>query len=261
MASPSRKIRNITAPMVKVFVGSIQTAAFSYSGAHPDKTSEVVWAECLEQAKRFYSDITVDEIIEAFRLAGSGQWKDRELDLAAYSGQFTVTTFCNVMNEYTRDRNKVKAAVDKVLGQWTEGHLEEVTRKKNEKARGQVLEAFHKLKDDISNGGRVPELDEIRLFWFDLLKDTGVLDLPRETKVFLWDKSAELVKTDLSRPRDRYEANTFKAIFKALEEGSVPDDYQSKRKAKYKRLIIQAALKTPLTPSQDRTDTKNRFSE
>lgn len=231
--------------MIPIFLGSLQTAAFSYCGADPDRTSEVVWSECLEQAKTFYADITVDEVLEAFRLAGSGQWKDRGLKIAAYSGQFTVTIFCDIMNEYTQDRNKVKAAVDKVLGQWTEDHLEEANRRKNEKAKEQVRAEFLALKAGVLDGSRnVPDLEDVRLFWFDMLKDSGLLDLPKDLKVELWRKSEELTRRELSQPRDRYEANAFRAIFKALEAGSIPSDFQSKREAIYKRLIIQASLTT-----------------
>jgi hypothetical protein len=260
MASPSRKIRNLNGPTVKHFVGSIQTAAVSYCGADPDRTSEVVWSECLEQAKRFFADVTVDEILEAFRLAAAGQYPD--VNLAAYRGQMTATIFCEVLAAYTTDRNKVKIAVDKVLGQWTQDNLKDAVERKNELARMQVVKDFKELRDKVAAGKTpVPDVEEIRLFWFDFLKDTGLLDLPREVKVVLWDKALDLVKIDLSKPSDRYEANTFRALFKQLEAGTIPNTVQGKREAKYKRLIIQKALCQPVTPGSDRTDQKNFFSE
>lgn len=239
--SPKRKIRNSS---VETITAALFSTAISYCSADPNKTSELVWAECLELAGRYYSDCTTDEILEAFRMAGAGKYP--EIDFAAYRGQFSATIFCKVMNRYVEDRNRIKSVVDGFLEALNDEKRQQITTEKNAAAAVETLKKFDALKESISKGiAKAPEIEQIPLYWFDAVYPAGRLNFPREEKALLWEKALEMTKADLSRARStagQYARGGFDAMLQAIERNQENGDVQAKRENFYKKLLLYRAL-------------------
>lgn len=241
LGSITSRVRNLAPKHAEDQINAaVIVAATSYCGAHPDHTSTTVWKECVGHVIRFYPDIMVEEIMEAFRLASTGKWSD--LDLNAYRGQFTVNLFASVMKEYAQDRASIRIAVDGALAEMTEEHLKEVEAEKNRAAADGFFAEFQDLKAR----GIVPELAWIRFFWFNALRDRGALDsVDRSQKEQLWKESFSILmqeKQDFSGSNRIQTMSTVNLLTKMYQNGTTPEEWKGLRETIYKKLIIRQAL-------------------
>jgi hypothetical protein len=226
---------------VEQMTSAVITAAVSYCGANPKGTPEFVWTESVGQLHKFFGDLTIDEILEAFRLAANNQFPD--VNLTAYAGQFSVKVLSDVLLAYIKDRNKVKVAVHGVLAQWVEDHLERVREEKDRKAREQFFQDFTALK----SSGVVPDLDNIRFFWFATLAERGVFDpIPRERREELWKQAWQILRVGIQREiqTDRtMKVVSLRRQLDNLKDGEHPETERDKATGIYQKLLIVEALK------------------
>lgn len=247
-ASPSGKIK----ALLEVGTGkehitaAVLTAAVSYCGANPNRTSDLVWTECVNQLARFFGDLCVNEILEAFRLAADQRWDS--VNLTAYNGQFSVKVLSDVLKAYVQDRNRVKVGVDKALAQWTEEHLQQVHLQKEAAAREQFFQDFQALKARWKEPftGVESTKSEIHGYWFNALKERGVFDfIPKARREALWTESWDLLRdqTAVEAAQEKtLKVVTLNRVLQSLEGGARPEDQKGRATAIYQRLLILEAL-------------------
>ena len=241
LSSPTARIRNIPVQAANTALQAvIITVATSYCGADPERTPGDVWGEAAAFIIRFYPEIMVEEVLEAFRLASSGKW--HEVDIAAYRGQFTIKMVGDVMKAYIQDRNQVRSAIDRALGEMTEAHLQKQQEEKTRVAREEFWSQFCAFK----TLGFVPELEDIKFFWFESIRDHGGFDdFDEEQKKELWRDSFTLLKVEMrTRSNDPGpRTTTLRRLLDQMEStGLTPEDWKGARETLYKRLLIRQAL-------------------
>lgn len=248
VTSPSIQIRNLPERERNEKLRTVVvTVATSYCGALPANTSEVVWRECIGHAERFYPGFSVDEILEAFRLASAHKYTG--IDLAAYHGQFTVKLFGDVMKAYLDDRNRIRAALEKAADEIMEAEKDKETERKNQEAAAFFVSEFRALQE----AGTVIPYEEIKFYWFDAVYEAGLLnDLDEEVKRELWKTAKEMAARDFTHAVTVERSMTTQRageLVEQIKEGNFPAELSEKRKSIYKKLLLEAAL---LQAAQDR---------
>lgn len=238
MASPSEQLRNpVNTDKVKA---ALVTMAAAYCGANTNETAATTWRECAEWLRKEYPAIIADEVLEAFRFAASPRCP-HPVNFAAYRGQFTVEILKQVMSAYHSERRAIQAAIEKSFDQVEAQKRQSDEEEKDRQARRQFVLDFRRLKAS----GDVPELEKIRFFWFDALKNAGELDgVKDDERRDLWAESAELLRIEMTGRgmESRKEVGVRRLLEEMKETGVIPDDWKGKRETIYKRLLIRQAL-------------------
>lgn len=121
--------------------GSIGEIAYSYCGADIEVSTPAI-KECVLLLIEKFSGIGIDEVREAFKLAAA---KQIDANLAAYSGQFTVKIFGEVMAAYIEYRRPIFAEIKKQMEVERMKRESEESEERNSKFRGDVVAMFHRI--------------------------------------------------------------------------------------------------------------------
>jgi hypothetical protein len=82
-----------------------------YCGVDGSRLSQFSVLECAKQFKEHFPNLSVEEIREAYSLASR---KEIEVDINAYFGKFTVSTFNTVLTEYVKYRQRILSALREI---------------------------------------------------------------------------------------------------------------------------------------------------
>jgi hypothetical protein len=99
-----------------------------YCGVNEARLSQFTTQECAEQFLMHFPFMSVSEIKEAYSLASRGEL---DVDISAYFGQFTVSTFLKVLTAYKGYRQKILSAVREI----EKADHEEIEMRKSEESK------------------------------------------------------------------------------------------------------------------------------
>lgn len=99
-----------------------------YCGVDGSRLSQFSVLECAKQFKEHFPNLSVEEIREAYSLASR---KEIDVDINAYFGKFTVSTFNTVLTEYVKYRQRILSAAREL----EKADYEEIERRKSEESK------------------------------------------------------------------------------------------------------------------------------
>jgi hypothetical protein len=99
-----------------------------YCGVDGSRLSQFSVLECAKQFKEHFPNLSVEEIREAYSLASR---KEIDVDINAYFGKFTVSTFNTVLTEYVKYRQRILSAAREL----EKAEHEEIEKRKSEESK------------------------------------------------------------------------------------------------------------------------------
>lgn len=132
-------IRSLSADQFRdIAAGTIGAIAIKYCGADIDLSRPAI-IESAALLREKFSGIGIGEVNEAFKLAAS---KQIEANLSAYSGQFTVRIFGEVMATYIDYRRPLVVEIEKRKSEMEAERMELEKQERNNRTRKEIIDGF-----------------------------------------------------------------------------------------------------------------------
>jgi len=195
-----------------------------------------------------YSHLGLEEIREAFRLAN-----DLQVNLKAYYGTFSLISIGELLDTYTKYRNKV---IDQLIDQ--QKKIDEQKRKdaeredKNVQARQDAIETF---KLAVKARNELPLYDhwsKVPQNWHDILLNEGLIEVTPELKKDVAGRAKDTARLEFERCiySDHYvdsDKAHAKKVIKLLDSGELHPDFVARWKSIYSKKIVWQYIK----PNED----------
>jgi len=212
-----------------------------YCGADLDVSGPAI-RESAELLREKFSGLGLDEVREAFMLAAS---KQIDANLAAYSGQFTVRIFGEVMSAYVEFRRPIYADMLRTIEEQKKREADAEKEARNAKTREDIIEQFGQMCRGEINDFAAP--DGIPDIWAKILVE--------EMQVFgdpaIWIQAKKTVverfkaAQSILMPDETLSPFDAKRVYLALQ--SDPDIFQEELKPRaislYGRLLVWNEIK------------------
>ena len=192
---PIRKFdRQMIAPVI---AENIMICARLYCGM---KDSEIMKETVIEAAKftiQKFSHLGANEIKDAFQMAAANEFQD--VNMTAYFGQMSIATLGDILDAYTKHRNKTIAKYLELKEDAQKQYEKEVQREERNNA------ARQKIKLDIE--AAIISIQQGIYFWqswhdvpvhyAEIAVSEGWVEVSAEFKKRVWEESKELAKREL----------------------------------------------------------------
>ena len=192
---PIRKFdRQMIAPVI---AENIMICARLYCGM---KDSEIMKETVIEAAKftiQKFSHLGANEIKDAFQMAAANEFQD--VNMTAYFGQMSIATLGDILDAYTKHRNKTIAKYLELKDKAQKQYDKEVEKEERNNA------ARQKIKTDIE--AAIISIQQGIYFWqswhdvpvhyAEIAIANGWLEVSGEFKTRIWNESKELAKKEL----------------------------------------------------------------
>ena len=192
---PIRKFdRQMIAPVI---AENIMICARLYCGM---KDSEIMKETVIEAAKftiQKFSHLGANEIKDAFQMAAANEFQD--VNMTAYFGQMSIATLGDILDAYTKHRNKTIAKYLELKEDAQKQYEKEVQKEERNNA------ARQKIKLDIE--AAIISIQQGIYFWqswhdvpvhyAEVAVAEGWVEVSAEFKKRVWEESKELAKREL----------------------------------------------------------------
>ena len=192
---PIRKFdRQMIAPVI---AENIMICARLYCGM---KDSEIMKETVIEAAKftiQKFSHLGANEIKDAFQMAAANEFQD--VNMTAYFGQMSIATLGDILDAYTKHRNKTIAKYLELKENAQKEYDKDVQREERNNA------ARQKIKLDIE--AAIISIQQGIYFWqswqdvpvhyAEIAVSEGWVEVSAEFKKKVWEESKELAKKEL----------------------------------------------------------------
>ena len=192
---PIRKFdRQMIAPVI---AENIMICARLYCGM---KDSEIMKETVIEAAKftiQKFSHLGANEIKDAFQMAAANEFQD--VNMTAYFGQMSIATLGDILDAYTKHRNKTIAKYLELKEDAQKQYEKEVQKEERNNA------ARQKIKLDIE--AAIISIQQGIYFWqswhdvpvhyAEIAVSEGWVEVSAEFKKKVWEESKELAKKEL----------------------------------------------------------------
>jgi hypothetical protein len=192
---PIRKFdRQMIAPVI---AENIMICARLYCGM---KDSEIMKETVIEAAKftiQKFSHLGANEIKDAFQMAAANEFQD--VNMTAYFGQMSIATLGDILDAYTKHRNKTIAKYLELKEDAQKQYEKEVQKEERNNA------ARQKIKLDIE--AAIISIQQGIYFWqswhdvpvhyAEIAVSEGWVEVSAEFKKRVWEESKELAKKEL----------------------------------------------------------------
>lgn len=153
-----------------------------------------VGAACVDLIFEKFGWIGYDEIAQAFQLASVGdlRFEEKPIDLTAWGGKFTVSSFAKIMKGYSDWRDVAKKAAGEVDAALSAKLESEETEQRNEATRAAVVAEFESLK---ANADQLRGFFDVRDYWeweIKILQQQGLIESGRQD---LWQYAIGFVNS------------------------------------------------------------------
>ena len=214
-----------------------------YCGIRKNEFNETVLLESMRFVLKYYADLGVIEIKEAFEMASTNKFQN--VNMKAYYGQFNISMLGDILTAYKIERNKV---LNKILDQHQKSQNNNIdeseVRRRNLMARQQVIKEFQ--TEQSSNNKKFTHYSDIPNHWSKILIEEGIISLSDNRKRELWSEAQESVKNNLRHTAsdftNLYEAKNARHILK-LYENPENQSFKDKATVLYGKLYVWEFLK------------------
>lgn len=222
---------------------AVQYVAMTYTGASDTATLTPVWNECLLLLRKEFSQIGIEEVRHAFRLAAAGK---TDANLIAYGGVFTVQLFGAAIRAYVEYRKRVYA--DIVQSEYAKGEAAEREARNASAWKKNTAETVEYLTGLMSKNDRVDSWQKVKEAWFKILEVRGLINVDEAYKKTSWvEAKHEAVAEFLANPESGLISNNEARDIKrymAHHPGDFPDKLTEKAKAIYRKKLVFLSLAT-----------------
>lgn len=232
-----KPVRSLSADQFReIAAGTIGAIAIKYCGADIDLSRPAI-IESAALLREKFSGIGMDEVLEAFKLAAS---KQIDANLAAYSGQFTVRIFGEVMAAYIDYRRPLVVEIEKRKSEIEAERLEQEKQERNQRTRKEIIEEFAGMcagtVQPFSSPSGIPD------FWARILTDEKLVFGDAET----WKEAKRIVverfKTarNLAMPDETMSEYDAKQVMYQLQNDPeiFPESLRPRAEILYGQLIV-----------------------
>lgn len=220
---------------------AVQYVAMTYTGASDVATLTPVWNECLLLLRKEFSQIGIEEVRHAFRLAAAGK---TDANLIAYGGVFTVQLFGAAIRAYVEYRKRVYA--DIVQSEYANGEAAERDARNANQWKKNTAETVEYLTGLMSNNDQVDSWQKVKESWFKILEVRGLINVDEAYKKISWvEAKHEAVANFLADPEGGLISNNESSAIKrymAQYPGDFPEKLTEKAKAIYRKKLVFLSL-------------------
>lgn len=216
----------------------------SYCGATEDGTHIGIFRTCAELMAHKFSEMSIGEIREAFRLAAVNEI---DANLIAYKGVANAVMFGNLMAAYKEHRRKYVAEIVKQQEieqrekMQSEGHLQ---RKMQYEAM--VVDWFENALK--TKGANIKGYNQIPVYYYNTLDELNKLNIPNKTKEIYLQLAIEQY-AEMLKAKENVEKSDRRFISTLMEDGfseglaNVEKDKKLDVTNLAKRLLLHAIIK------------------
>lgn len=192
---PIRKFeRQKIAPVI---AENIMICARLYCGM---KDSEIMKETIIESAKFVlakFQHLGVSEIKDAFQMAAANEFED--VNMTSYYGQMSIATLGDILDSYTKHRNKTIAKYLELKDKAQKQYDKEVEKEeRNNAARQKIKTDIEAAIISIQQGVQFwPTWQDVPVHYAETAVAEGWLEVSAEFKKIVWEESKELAKKEL----------------------------------------------------------------
>jgi hypothetical protein len=209
--------------------------------------NENVLSECVKFTYKYYKDLGILELKEAFEMAANNKFD--KVNIKAFYGQFNISMLGDILSAYKSERNKV---LNKIMYEHERAisgeSFMDIIEHKNYVARQEVIAEFKAEIEKKRNGKELKykTVDNIRIHWPRILIDKGIIELPESRKRELWNEAKELVMKKIRMTATNYdniyEAKGARQMIKNIETNG-QKTIREKTEVLYGKLYVWEFLK------------------
>lgn len=222
-------------------IGEVMIA---YCGATSDGTHIGIFNACAELMVHKYSEMSLEEIREAFRLAATN---DIDADITAYKGVATVSIFGNVMSKYKEYRRKY---VSEILNQKELAERERMQEEGHWQKKLQYEQMVVDWFEDAlkTKGSSIDGYGQIPVYYYNTLDELGKLNIDIKTKQIYLQLAIEQY-AEVLKMKESKEKSDRRFIAELMQDGFTDGLINVDRDKKLdvtnlaKRLLLYAIIK------------------
>lgn len=174
---------------------AIPVIASKYGGNNDIGKESGITHECVRIVLSSYQHLSVFEIMEMYRMWGTGQFQVKE-NAEIWGGRFTALQFARVISAYARARVSLHGAITLLIDR--EGYAARENERK-QKQKQQFEEKFNAHFEFAKNN--VYSFKKIPAWWFYSLEKTGELNLTKDEKWRIYRLAQRVVQMEINRAR------------------------------------------------------------
>lgn len=192
---PIRKYdKQIIAPVI---AENLMICAALYCGMSEGEIMKQTIIEASKFVLAKFSHLGISEIKDAFQMAAANEFED--VNMTAYFGQMSISTLGDILDAYTKHRNKTIAKYLDLKDKAQKQQQKEVQKEeKNNAARQKIKTDIEAAIISIQQGVYYwQSWQDVPVHYAEIAVSEGWLEVSAEFKARIWSESKELAKREI----------------------------------------------------------------
>jgi hypothetical protein len=180
-----------------VLAQNIMICATLYCGMSEGEIMKQTIIEASKFVMAKFSHLGVSEIKDAFQMAAANEFED--VNMTSYYGQMSIATLGDILDAYTKHRNKTIAKYLELKDKAQKQYDKEVEKEeRNNAARQKIKTDIEAAIISIQQGVQFwPTWQDVPVHYAETAVAEGWLEVSPEFKKMIWEESKELAKRQL----------------------------------------------------------------
>ena len=180
-----------------VLAQNIMICATLYCGMSEGEIMKQTIIEASKFVMAKFSHLGVSEIKDAFQMAAANEFED--VNMTSYYGQMSIATLGDILDAYTKHRNKTIAKYLELKDKAQKQYDKEVEKEeRNNAARQKIKTDIEAAIISIQQGVQFwPTWQDVPVHYAETAVSEGWLEVSPEFKKMIWQESKELAKRQL----------------------------------------------------------------
>jgi hypothetical protein len=180
-----------------VLAQNIMICATLYCGMSEGEIMKQTIIEASKFVMAKFSHLGVSEIKDAFQMAAANEFED--VNMTSYYGQMSIATLGDILDAYTKHRNKTIAKYLELKDKAQKQYDKEVEKEeRNNAARQKIKTDIEAAIISIQQGVQYwQSWKDVPVHYAETAVSEGWLEVSQEFKKMIWEESKELAKRQL----------------------------------------------------------------
>ena len=180
-----------------VLAQNIMICATLYCGMSEGEIMKQTIIEASKFVMAKFSHLGVSEIKDAFQMAAANEFED--VNMTSYYGQMSIATLGDILDAYTKHRNKTIAKYLELKDKAQKQYDKEVEKEeRNNAARQKIKTDIEAAIISIQQGVQYwPTWQDVPVHYAQIAIQNNWLEVSDEFKTRIWEESKELAKRQL----------------------------------------------------------------
>ena len=180
-----------------VLAQNIMICATLYCGMSEGEIMKQTIIEASKFVMAKFSHLGVSEIKDAFQMAAANEFED--VNMTSYYGQMSIATLGDILDAYTKHRNKTIAKYLELKDKAQKQYDKEIEKEeRNNAARQKIKTDIEAAIISIQQGVQYwPTWQDVPVHYAETAVAEGWLEVSAEFKKMIWEESKELAKRQL----------------------------------------------------------------